>query len=594
MKTPPPLPLAKGQTPLPWQVAAVDAIRREVHAGRRSILTSAATGTGKGSLVAGLIVLCARAGKRCLFIVHMDELIDDVMERALAAESRLYSGKVKGPQNEIDRQCVFASAQTLQGERLKDIGHFDYLFFDEAHFSATPTWTAIRKRVLEVNPAAITLGFTATPFRTGSSGGTKGLGATFEVVASQYTLEDGIRDGVLSPLVCRAVETQLDLTGVDPDDEKKLAKLVDTPERNAKVVDVWFGERPGKPTIMFCASIAHAKHLAEAFTARGVAASWTSGEDPQRKEKIRAFKNGHTTVMCNQNLLTTGFDYRALEVVGLVRPTKSLLMLFQMVGRGTRVFPGKESGLILDYVSSTTAGLGFVGIADLSTPPPSVRITVGCIVRHRRDEALPEGTVVGLRDEEQADVIWAGRSEADGVYPCRDLVLLRPARVPDTLVLEPNVIGTSTFTVILFGKDAGRVVGWYQRDSKTYGKVYVTKGKDEAALLIPTAPKSHTWEYWHLAKRWGEKSTATLRHIGHFHECKDRAEAVIDRPQDWNKDWLGDPATEKQLKALHKTGQKLSKGEASMLLEIKYGLMAVKDARKIVAWGGASASTVPA
>ena len=568
-----------GFTPRAWQLACVNALYKHMPQHKR-LLVSVCTGGGKSDVIPGLMVKAARKGRRSLFVVNRDELIDDVWNRAHRIDSRLYSGRVQGPRDEIDRQAVFASAQTLQKERLNSIGKFDLVVWDEAHHLGAKSWAAIQRKVSEVNPAAWHIGFTATPFRTGPSGGTRGLGEAFDILAYEYSLEDGIRDGVLSPLVCKAVETHLDLTGVDPDDEKALAKLVDTDERNRTVVESYLEHLRGKSAIAFCASIAHAKRLAIAFQMAGVKAEAVWGTDKDRDKKIAAYKEQRIDVITNRDLLCEGFDAKHTHGVLLDRPVQALGLFCQMVGRATRLWPGKEHGLILDFVANSS-GLTLASIADLSTPPPSVRITVGCIVRHRRDESLPEGTVVALRDEEQADVIWAGRSEADGVYPCRDLVLLRAARVPDTLVLEPNVIGTSTFTVILFGKEAGRVVGWYQRDSKTYGKVYVTKGKDEAALLIPTAPKSHTWEYWHLAKRWGEKSTATLRHTGHFHECKDRAEAVIDRPQDWNKDWLGDPATEKQLKALHKTGQKLSKGEASMLLEIKYGLMAVKDARRI-------------
>jgi superfamily II DNA or RNA helicase len=565
------LPLAPGQSPLPWQVEAQQAIAREIRAGRTRILTSAATGSGKGSTIAGLIVLCARRKKRTLFIVHMDELIEDVMDRALLAEPRLIAGKVQGARNEIDRPCVFASAQTLQKDRLRDIGHFDYVFLDEAHRSATPQQKAIISRVLEVNPKAIILGFTATPYRTGSSGGTKGLGEVFQVLASQYPLEQAIRDGVLSPLVCKAVDTHLDLTGVDPDDEKKLAKVVDTDERNASVVDHYLQERPGKQAIAFGCSVQHAQRLAEAFTARGVAASWVSGSDPQRAEKIRAFKSGRTTVICCNDLLTTGFDHRPVEVVLLVRPTKSLLMFTQMVGRATRKYPGKESGLILDFAGNAS-GFGLASIADLSTPPPHVRITVGCIVRHRRDEDLAEGTVLALVPEDAAEVCWKGVEGRDGDFPVKDLVLLREARPPDVLTLTPAVLGTSTFTVELFGSEAGKRIGWYTYESDRYGKVQLARGKTVSALLIPDAPKSNDWSCYLLSR--GDAPPTPIRR-GRYHECQSAAVAAVPDPQDWNKDWLGDPATERQLSALRKfrvKRDKLSKGEAAMLLDVKIGL----------------------
>lgn len=569
-----------GRIPLAWQDRAADETRALIKAGEQRILIPAATGTGKGSLAAAFIVACCRARLRTLFIVHLDELIEDVMERCLQIEPRLYSGKVKGPQNEVDRQAVFASMQTLQGDRLLSLWRFDYVFYDEAHMSDTPTGRAIIERVFSVNERAILIGFTATPFRSGSAGRTKGLGKVFKAATTPYSLEDGIKDGILAPLLGRVVDTHLDLTGVDPDDEKKIARIVDTPERNKAVLEAFLRERPERQAIGFAASIEHAKNLAAVFSEAGIAASWVSGLDPQRKEKIRAFKADKIHVLWNQNLLTTGFDHPPIETVMLVRPTKSLLMLSQMVGRGTRVHRGKPDCIILDFVANTQ-GFNAKTMIDLTIPPPNVRITVGCVVRHRDDEELEEGTVLELLPDEAAHVCWAGVDGRDGPFPTSDLVLLRPPRVPETLTLTPSVIGTTTFTIALYGENAGRKIGWYRYESARYGKIDVARGEGVAVLLVPVEPKSHQWKCIAVRKAWGARSWAELVHEGPYHEVQARAATVIDKPLDWNKDWIGDPASDRQLAALKRfklRREHVSKGEAALLLDLKIGLLCAKEA----------------
>ena len=642
------VPLAPGQKPRRWQIEAMRAIRHHLPK-HRAILLSAATGTGKGSIIASLIVKAARKGKRCLFLVHRDELIDDVMARALAIEPALYAGKVKGTQNEINRHAVFASVQSLRGKRLETVGRFDFYFTDECfpagtpirmadgsekaiedvaigdsvlafdeetndffpgnvsevstntaheliclvirdgkgdrevictplhpfyqktvgwlcadelvagdrirqpggyavvqsarlyatepvkvynfgvdrfhtyvahgvvvhncHHSGAASYRKLYARIEEVNPRAKHIGFTATPFRNAGQGKTKGIGDVFEVLAYEYSLQDAINDGALCPIRCLRIETELDLSGVDPDDEDRVAKMVDTPERNAVAVQKYLehGRTASglAPAIAFCANVQHAINLAECLRAAGVRAEavWDSylpaGQQadpdepkvkrkavkcPDRAGRIASYQAGELDVICNATLLTEGFDAPATRIVMLLRPTQSRGMFAQMVGRATRLSSGKTEGLILDFVANSESH-DLASMADLTRPTKGVRIEVGATVRHRRLAELSEGVVTAIwsaepivlapavedpdlapREPEPADpeldyarVLWRAApadfergadspDAADGhTHRCRELVILRPPRTVTDLDIEPRVIGVSEFTVTLFG-----------------------------------------------------------------------------------------------------------------------------------------------
>ena len=651
------VPLAPGRTPRRWQAEAMRSIRAYLPK-HRAILVSAATGSGKGDLLASLIVKAARKGKRCLFLVHRDELIDDVMARALAIEPALYAGKVKGAQNEINRHAVFASVQSLRGKRLETVGRFDFYFTDEAHHGGAAGYRKLYARIEEVNPRAKHIGFTATPFRNAGQGKTKGIGDVFEVLAYEYSLQDAINDGALCPIRCLRIETELDLSGVDPDDEDRVAKMVDTPERNAVAVQKYMEHGSTAnglaPAIAFCANVQHAINLAECLRAAGVRAEavWDSylpvvpgaGEPkakrkavkcPDRAGRIAAYQRGDLDVICNATLLTEGFDAPATRIVMLLRPTQSRGMFAQMVGRGTRLSPGKAEGLILDFVANSESH-DLASMADLTRPTKGVRIEVGATVRHRRLAELSEGVVTAIwsaepivlapavepdadlapREPEPADpeldyarVLWRAAPEAfergedspdqaEGhTHRCRELVILRPPRTITELCIEPRVIGVSEFTVTLFGNpdapDAARV-GWYNYTTSKKEHVLITRGDGMAVLLQHApAPKGSTappeWEAWLRCEGPTQhdidRPPESLERIasGEFNAVRTAASAMIRNPIDWKAGWLRDAASDRQISALTKFGMnkgRITRGEASMLLELRIMRMLIQKATR--------------
>ena len=565
------VPLGPGMVPRKWQEECMLAIREGLKV-NQTVLVSAATGTGKGSMIASMAVKVVMSGKRLLFLVHRDELIDDVMGRAKQYYPAMDAGKVRGTINEVDKQAVFASVQSLHKNRLPSLGHFDFVITDEAHHATAKSYLNVYKRVEEVNPKWKHIGFTATPFRSAGEGKTEGLGKAFKKLVYEYGILKAIEDKALCPLRGIAVETELDLSEVDPEDEEALEKIIDTPTRNRIVADKYLELLAGKQAICFGVTVAHAKNLATAMTEAGIKAEAVWGGDKQRNQKIARYKAGETKVLTNCGLLTEGFDAPQTEAVILVRPTGSIGLYSQMVGRATRLHPGKEEGLIVDFVGNTEK-YKIVSLADLSTPKDQARILKGDEVRYRRNPLLPVTVVLEVKGfvdrQEEGDArieMAAGweRVARDGWVRTADLVLAvnQEAGTEPGDIEFPVAIGANHFPVSLFGKSQTL---WYCYESSGK-KTFIAKGRGKVALIRKPEEK---WEAW-LREQEAENqwSTPELVKEGTFQECS----AAVNVQTDVDKAWMEQPATDGQMAALKRfkvRRQGLTRGEASQILEMK-------------------------
>lgn len=606
----PPLPLPDGWTPRRWQVEAVAAIE-DAWATWPSILVSAATGTGKGTLIASYIVREARQGRRCLFLVHRDELIEDVMARAVEIEPHLPVGKVQGSRNEVSAQCVFASVASLKPKRLKQLGHIDVVITDEAHHAPAPTYRRVYDACRAVNPELRHLGFTATPFRNAGGGETEGLGDIYDALVYEYDLQQAISDGALAPLEARRVELDVRLEdGQRLSDDTGLSKVLDTPPLNALVARKYAEHLAGAQAIAFCVSVAHAQHLAEVLREHGVAARAVWGDMPKREREatVQAYQDGRLAVLTNKDLLTEGFDAPATEGVLLVRPTESRGLFAQMVGRATRLHPGKGRGLVLDFVANSDTH-DLAGFHDLSRPDdstPATSLRVGTRVRHRSDKRLAEGAIAAIDGDEvlRAEVEW-GPDDLRW-HPTRELVRLVEGPEPDDQVfaIVPRVEGVTEYKVMLFG--AGKAastpregaIGWYRYTRGTGPELLTavasptgtTKGDRCRAQLWPSEGAEGTWDVW-LAMESGRRSSraellGTRLSEG---EAADLVALAFERrglkPKKLAARWQRDQASPGQVRALQRWGLRaglegLSKGEASWLMDTLIARAAVRTARQ--------------
>jgi ATP-dependent helicase IRC3 len=317
--------------------------------------------------------------QKMLVLAHREELLAQAAAKIQQANPDLSVGVEQGklrsrPMDDV----VVASVATLTASgarRLKQFRPDDFrvVVVDEAHHTPADTYqqvlryfglvppkelqkaspyarTALREWWNVTKPQRLLLGVTATPQRSDAVG----LEWSYREIVFERTLRWMIDQGYLSPLSGYVVETGVNLDAVRRvagdyviDD---LANAVDTPELNRLAVDAWLRYADERRTIAFSVNVQHAINLAAEFRRRGIAADSVAGSDRDRDERVKEFRNGDLDVLVNCDLLTEGVDIPEIECVILVKPTQSQSKYMQMIGRGSRLFPGKTDCIIIDCV----------------------------------------------------------------------------------------------------------------------------------------------------------------------------------------------------------------------------------------------------
>jgi len=214
-----------------------------------------------------------------------------------------------------------------------------------------------RMRIIERISPDLLVGLTATPKR----GDNLGLDKVYEEVVFHLPMLDLMRQGRLAMLKGKRVETAVDLDEVRVRAgefvESDLAAAVDTPERNALLVEAWSRHAEGrKRTVVFAVNVAHATAIRDAFRSKGITSEVVLGETPadERREILSAFHAGKIQVLTNCMVLTEGYDEPAIDCIVMARPTKSQGLYIQCVGRGARTAPEKEDCLVIDMADNTS------------------------------------------------------------------------------------------------------------------------------------------------------------------------------------------------------------------------------------------------
>lgn len=337
----------------PYQRRALDGIREAYRAGHRRALVVMPTGTGKTVLFAEV----ARLAKGPVLVVaHREELIDQARDKislwcddVVAVEMADRRGLTR-PGTERPKIAV-ASIQSLS-RRLAGIPRdaFRIVVVDEAHHATAPTY----RRVLEHFDAHV-LGVTATPDR----GDRARLGDVFDAVAFEYDMVSAIDDGWLCPVRSFLVQTQADFSQVRKvAGELAAGEVEDILTQDKHLIEIAepiLRERGERPAMVFAASVAHAHALSrvlceKAGDARFAAALDGGSDSALRRATIERFRRGELQVLVNCSLFTEGFDVPQVALVAVARPVLSRSFYAQMVGRGTRIAPGKQDVLVLDFV----------------------------------------------------------------------------------------------------------------------------------------------------------------------------------------------------------------------------------------------------
>jgi superfamily II DNA or RNA helicase len=346
----------------PYQNEALASVTQAYRAGRRRVLVSLPTGTGK-TVVFAHFPGTLRMKKRLLVLAHREELLVQARDKFRAADPQL---KVEieqaGAHASDDAQVVIASVPTLGRNRGARLGRlppddFSIIVVDEAHHAVAPTYRRVFDHFGLFDPATsrYLIGFTATPRR----GDHQGLGEVFEEVCYARDLRAMIADGYLAPIAGWRVDTGVSLDGVQVRRgefvESDLASVVDTPLRNDMLVRAYRDLAQGRRTIVFCVNVAHARAAQRAFAKAGIRAAAVWGAQPrdERRATLSSFSAGEFDVVTNCNLLTEGFDEPRVDCIIMARPTRSKLLYAQMVGRGTRLHRDKTDLLVVDIADNS-------------------------------------------------------------------------------------------------------------------------------------------------------------------------------------------------------------------------------------------------
>jgi len=362
-----------------YQQEAIDLVRKEYARGHRKVVLQLPTGAGKTFIAMNIIQDAINKGSRVAFVVDGIELLEQASEAA--DNFGIRHGVIQGMhwRHAPDEALQICTIQTLKN-RSKE---FDFAIIDECHvtFKAQVEW--MKKFDGEDYKKTYFLGLSATPW-------TKGMGKNWDSLVKTVETKDLIERGKLTPFRVFAPETP-NLVGVTTTagdyNQKQLGKVMNNSDLVANIVKTWKEKGEDRQTVVFCVNIAHAEEVNQQFVDAGVnCAVISSKTDPEERMSIvKRFKAGEITVVANCMVLTKGFDHPAVSCLVLARPTRSLMVHYQQIGRGIRTAEGKENCLIFDHAGNHLR-LGFA--TDL-TPSNLCDGTKTKASKKEKEERLP-------------------------------------------------------------------------------------------------------------------------------------------------------------------------------------------------------------
>jgi superfamily II DNA or RNA helicase len=328
----------------PYQQEAIDKIFTEWRNGKRSVLFQMPTGTGKTVIFSEIVRRGHAQQKHILIVAHRIELIDQIVNKLkhYGVEAGIIKSGIKPDDSKI---VQVASIQTLMR---RDKPEANLIIIDECHHAKADSY----KKLWEIYPNSKLLGVTATPVRLSG----EGFDDLFDVLIPSMHINEFIQQGYLSKVthkVCSFPKLQgVKKRGGDYETEMLKHVMMDDVIM-ADLVESYQKYTNGKSTIVFAVDIEHSQDIVRKYTKAGIKAAHIDANTPKevREKVISDFKQKKITVISNVEIITEGFDFPECEVVQLARPTKSLSLYLQMVGRVGRIAVGKEQGIILDNAS---------------------------------------------------------------------------------------------------------------------------------------------------------------------------------------------------------------------------------------------------
>ena len=341
-----------------YQRDLIERIRKVIREGHGRILVQAPTGAGKTHIMC--VVAAAAISElhrfRVLILAPRTRIVRQIHERL--KEFGLQHGVIAAelPGLRWDAALIqVAGVDTLHRRAIADarmpLPPADVVIFDEAHLALGDT----RVELLESYPDAVHVGFTATPAKRSG----RPLSDRFDVLVPGPTVRQLIDLKCLVPprVFTAPMLTESELEAIPKDSksgdyvETELQSAMLRPKLVGDVAVNWHGIAFGKRTLVFACSKSHAQALVQEFCQTGVAAELLTDDNSEREREaaIARLEAGQTTVIVNCFLMSYGIDIPSVECIVLARPTRSLTLYLQAVGRGMRPFPGKMHVLVIDH-----------------------------------------------------------------------------------------------------------------------------------------------------------------------------------------------------------------------------------------------------
>jgi len=310
------------------------------------------TGSGKTRIFLSYL---ANKKKRALVIAHTIELIQQTkesLEKNFPETTCKIISSDELPSSEIISISTVQCISLMLRKGILDLSRFDILVIDEAHRTMAESYLRI---INEMPENAEILGFTATPVRMDR----KDLSIIFGKPVYSKTIHDMIQKGILCDVRLFRIQTGVSLETINSHNgdfkTKELAAVINTQERNQLAVKTYLELLKDKKTIIFCCDVVHVLSLKKEFEKKGIPVGYVVGcmSEKKRKETLVRFKTGEIKVIINCQLLTEGFDEPSTEALLIARPTQSVSLYTQIIGRGLRTFPGKTDCMIADLTDNS-------------------------------------------------------------------------------------------------------------------------------------------------------------------------------------------------------------------------------------------------
>ena len=332
----------------PYQQRAIDDLRAAFRQGARAPLLVAPTGAGKTVILAAITASATARGRKVLILVHRRELIHQASSKLTAAgvEHGIIAAGIEPSQQAVQ----VASVQTLVRRLATTDWEPCLIIIDEAHHAAAGSWSSI----LSHWPGALRLGVTATPCRLDG----RGFGDTFDALIEGPSVQMLTSAGYLSPARIFAPPIVADLSqlrrragdyAID-----QAADAMTRPTVTGDAISHYQRLAEAQQAIAFCCNVNHAVSVRDLFETAGISAALLLGGTADRDAVVAAFAAGTIRVLVTVDVVSEGFDIPAASVAILLRPTQSLGLYLQQVGRVLRPAPGKDAAIILDHVGNVT------------------------------------------------------------------------------------------------------------------------------------------------------------------------------------------------------------------------------------------------